>query len=166
MYQMLGIEEKHPGTTIKPNSFLWSIANRVSYWMNLSGPSLTLDPACSSSLTALYLACEAIHAGECSAAIVGGVNLDLHEAKLDINLGGGGLSKQGACRSFGKGADGYVAGEGVGALFIKSFEQAIRDNDNIYGLIKSAVVNHGGRTSGYTVPNPKAQSKLNSSSLE
>ena len=160
MYQMLEGEKDQAGKMTVPNSFLWSIANRVSYWMNLSGPSLTLDTACSSSLTALYLACEAIHAGECSAAIVGGSNLDLHEAKLGINSGSGALSEDGVCRSFGKDANGYVAGEGVGALFIKPLDQAIRDKDNIYGVIKSAVVNHGGRTSGYTIPNPKAQSDL------
>ena len=61
MYQLLGVEGKHAGNKITPNSFLWSIANRVSYWMNFSGPSLTVDTACSSSLTAVYLACEAIH---------------------------------------------------------------------------------------------------------
>ncbi|MBZ5509053.1 MAG: SDR family NAD(P)-dependent oxidoreductase, partial [Acidobacteriia bacterium] len=166
MYQMFDGEEDPTGKTIPPNSFLWSIANRVSYWMNLSGPSLTLDTACSSSLTALYLACEAIHAGECSAAIVGGVNLDLHETKLEINAGGGALSKDGVCRSFGKGANGYVAGEGVGAVFLKPLDQAIRDKDNIYGVIKSAVVNHGGRASGYTIPNPKAQTNLILSALE
>jgi amino acid adenylation domain-containing protein len=166
MYQMFDGEEDQAGKKIKPNSFLWSIANRVSYWMNLSGPSLTLDTACSSSLTALHLACEAIHAGECSATIVGGVNLDLHEAKLEINSGGGGLSKDGVCRSFGKGADGYVAGEGIGALFLKPFEHAIRDKDNIYGVIKSAVVNHGGHTSGYTIPSPKAQTNLILSAFE
>jgi len=166
MYQMLGVEEKHAGNKIVPNSFLWSIANRVSYWMNLSGPSLTLDTACSSSLTAIYLACEAIHAGECSAAIVGGVNLDLHQHKLDINQAGGALSVDGVCRSFGKGANGYVAGEGVGALFIKPLDLAVQNGDNIYGVIKSAVVNHGGRTSGYTIPNPKAQAKLILSAFE
>jgi acyl transferase domain-containing protein/tryptophanase/SAM-dependent methyltransferase len=166
MYQMLKGEEDQTGKTTVPNSFLWSIANRVSYWMNFSGPSLTLDTACSSSLTALYLACEAIHAGECSAAIVGGSNLDLHETKLGINSGSGALSKDGVCRSFGKDANGYVAGEGVGALFIKPLDQAIRDKDHIYGVIKSAVVNHGGRTSGYTVPNPKAQSDLILAALE
>ena len=143
-----------------PNSFLWSIANRVSYCMNLSGPSLTVDTACSSSLTAIYLACEAIHAGECSAAIVGGVNLDLHQAKFDINHVGGALSPDGVCRSFGKGANGYVAGEGVGALLLKPLDQAEQDGDHIYGVIKSAVVNHGGRTSGYTVPNPKVAGRV------
>ncbi|MGA3092601.1 MAG: SDR family NAD(P)-dependent oxidoreductase, partial [Terriglobales bacterium] len=166
MYQMLGVEEKHAGNRIVPNSFLWSIANRVSYWLNLSGPSLTIDTACSSSLTAIYLACEAIRAGECSAAIVGGVNLDLHQAKLDINQAGGALSVDGVCRSFGKGANGYVAGEGIGALFLKPLDQAVHDGDNIYGVIKSAVVNHSGRTSGYTVPNPKAQTNLILSALE
>src|SRR6266508_1378259 len=166
MYQMLGVEEKHAGNKVIPNSFLWSIANRVSYCFNLSGPSLTLDTACSSSLTAIYLACEAIHAGDCSAAIVGGVNLDLHQAKFDINHAGGALSVDGVCRSFGKDANGYVGGEGVGALFLKPLDQAVRDGDNIYGVIKSAVVNHGGRTSGYTVPNPKAQADVILSALE
>jgi amino acid adenylation domain-containing protein len=166
MYQMLAVEERHAGNNIVPNSFLWSIANRVSYWFNLCGPSLTLDTACSSSLTALYLACEAIQTGECSAAIVGGVNLDLHQAKLDINQAGGALSADGVCRSFGKGANGYVGGEGIGALFLKLLDQAVQDGDHIYGVIKSVVVNHGGRTSGYTVPNPKAQTSLITSALE
>ena len=166
MYQMLGVEERRVGNKTVPNSFLWSIANRVSYCLNLSGPSLTVDTACSSSLTAIYLACEAIKAGECSAAIVGGVNLDLHQAKFDINHAGGALSADGVCRSFGKGANGYVGGEGVGALFLKPLDQAVQDGDNIYGVIKSAVVNHGGRTSGYTVPNPKAQADVIVSALE
>ncbi|HXH40758.1 MAG TPA: SDR family NAD(P)-dependent oxidoreductase [Thermoanaerobaculia bacterium] len=166
MYQMLGVEEKHLGNQTVPNSFLWSIANRVSYALNLSGPSLTLDTACSSSLTALYLACEAIQAGECSAALVGGVNLDLHQAKFDINRQGGALSADGVCRTFGKGANGYVMGEGVGALLLKPFDAALQDGDHIYGVVKSAAVNHGGRTGGYTIPNPKAQASLIAAALE
>lgn len=166
MYQMVGAEEKFSGRNINPNSFLWSIANRISYVMNFSGPSITIDTACSSSLTAIYLACEAMYNGECSAAIVGGVNLDLHQSKQDINSSLGALSEDGYCRSFGKGANGYVPGEGVGALLLKPLDDAIRDGDNIHGVIKSAVVNHGGRTSGYTVPNPKAQTGLILSALE
>ena len=160
MYQMLGVEEKHLGSQQRGNSFLWSIANRVSYWLNLTGPSLTLDTACSSSLTALYFACEAIQAGECDGAIVGGVNLDLHEAKIEINQAGGALSPDGVCRSFGKGANGYVGGEGIGAIYLKPLDEAVQDKDHIYGVIKSVAINHGGRTSGYTVPNPKAQSSV------
>ncbi|ATQ76795.1 hypothetical protein CR152_21450 [Massilia violaceinigra] len=166
MYQMAGVEEKIAGNHLNPNSFLWSIANRVSYWMNLTGPSLTVDTACSSSMTAIYLACEAIRNGDCTSAIVGGVNLDLHQHKFDVNNAGGALSPDGVCRSFGAGANGYVAGEGVGAILIKPLERAIADRDNIYGVIKSAVVNHGGRTSGYTVPNPKAQGELIAAALE
>lgn len=165
-YQMLGVEEKITGNDINPSSFFWSIANRVSYWMNLTGPSLTLDTACSASLTAIHLACEALHSGECSAAIVGGVNLDLHQSKVDINSSGGSLSKDGVCRSFGKGANGYVSGEGVGALFLKRLDRAIADGDNIHGVIKSTVVTHSGRTSGYMVPGPHPQIRLIQKALE
>ena len=160
MYQMLGVEERLAGSNINPTSFFWSIANRVSYWMNLSGPSLTLDTACSASLTAIQLACESIHRGECSAAIVGGVNLDLHQAKFDLNSAGGSHSSDGVCRSFGKGANGYVSGEGVGALLLKSLDRAIADGDNIHGVIKSVAVTHSGKTSGYTIPAPHSHSKL------
>ncbi|MBD3315981.1 MAG: SDR family NAD(P)-dependent oxidoreductase, partial [Chitinivibrionales bacterium] len=167
LYQMIGIEEKLHGHKVSPNSFLWSIANRVSYWMNLSGPSMTVDTACSSSLTALYLACEAIKRGECTSAIVGGVNLDIHQSKWDINWaeGAGALSEDGVCRTFGKGANGYVPGEGVGALFLKPVESAVRDKDNIYGIIKGIAVNHGGKTSGFMVPDPHAQARLVESAL-
>ncbi len=166
MYQMLGLEEKIAGNRVDPSSFFWSIANRVSYWMNLSGPSLTIDTACSASLTAVNLACEAIRRGDCSAAIVGGVNLDLHQSKFDINSAGGALSADGVCRAFGKGANGYVQGEGVGALFLKPLDRAIADGDNIHGIIKSAVVTHTGRTSGYMVPSPHPQSRMIAMALE
>lgn len=160
MYQLLGLEERIGGNLVNPSSFFWSIANRVSHWMNFSGPSLTVDTACSASLTALDLACEAIRRGDCFAAIVGGVNLDLHQAKFDLNSAGGSFSRDGVCRSFGKGANGYVSGEGVGALLLKRLDQAIADGDNIHGVIKSVAVTHSGRTSGYTVPGPQSQSKL------
>ncbi len=159
-YQMLGVEEKIAGRNVNPSSFFWSIANRVSYWMNLTGPSLTLDTACSASLTAIQLACDAIARGDCSGAIVGGVNLDLHQSKFDINSVGGSLSRQGACRSFGKGADGYVSGEGVGALFLKPLDRALAEGDHVYGVIRSAVVTHSGRTSGYMIPGPQPQTAL------
>lgn len=165
-YQMLGVEEKFAGNNVNPSSFLWSIANRVSYWMNLSGPSLTLDTACSASLSALKLACDAINNGECSAAIAGGVNLDLHQAKFDINATGGSLSGDGVCRSYGKGANGYVSGEGVGALFLKPLAQALADGDQVHAVIKSAVVTHSGKTSAYTVPNPRTQTSLVLKALE
>ncbi len=159
-YQMVGADEKAAGRQVNPSSFLWSIANRVSYWMDLHGPSLTLDTACSASLTAIKLACDAIRSGECRVAIAGGVNLDLHQSKYEINATGGSLSRGGVCRAYGQGADGYVSGEGVGALILKPLDQAIADGDHVYGVIKSVVVTHSGRTSAYTVPNPRTQAEL------
>ncbi len=166
MYQTLGAEERMLGTDCITNSFLWSIANRVSYCLNLTGPSMTVDTACSASLTALHLACEAIRNGECESAIVGGVNLDVHQAKFEMTYAGGALSEDGICRTFGKDANGYVAGEGVGAILIKPLSLAERDGDHIYGVIKSSAINHGGKTSGFSVPNPKAHSDLISLALK
>jgi acyl transferase domain-containing protein/tryptophanase/acyl carrier protein len=166
LYQVLGFEEKLKGNNLNPSSHLWGIANRVSYVFNLSGPSITIDTACSSSLTAVHLACEAIARGECSSAIVGGVNLDVHQSKIDINKSGGALSQDGVCRTFGKGANGYVAGEGIGAIFLKPLDQAIADGDNIYGIVKGTAVNHGGKTGGFMVPSPNAQAKVVMSALE
>jgi polyketide synthase PksN len=166
LYQVLGLEEKFKGNNVSPSSHLWGIANRVSYVFNLSGPSISLDTACSSSLTAVHLACEAIRKGECSGAIVGGVNLDVHQTKIDINKSGGALSQDGVGRAFGKGANGYVAGEGVGAIFLKPLDRAVADGDHIYGVIKGTAVNHGGKTSGFMVPNPHAQARVVQSALE
>jgi acyl transferase domain-containing protein/acyl carrier protein len=156
-YQLVGAEERLAGNMAIANSFLWSIANRVSYFMNFTGPSLAVDTACSASLTAIHLACEAIRRGECAAAIVGGVNLDVHQCKQEITVAGGLLSEEGLCRAFGRGASGYVPGEGVGALLLKPLRQAQQDRDNIYAVIKGSAISHGGRNSGYAVPNSKAQ---------
>ncbi|WP_438426441.1 SDR family NAD(P)-dependent oxidoreductase [Aquimarina macrocephali] len=166
LYQVVGTEEKLKGNFVSPSSHLWGIANRVSYAFNLSGPSLPIDTACSSSLSALYLACEAIYKGECSGAIVGGVNLDVHQSKIDINKSGGALSADGVCRTFGKGANGYVAGEGVGAVYIKPLDKAVKDGDHVYGVIKGIAVNHGGKTSGFMVPSPKSQAQVVTAALE
>jgi amino acid adenylation domain-containing protein len=142
------------------NPNFWSISNRVSYTLDFNGPSLTVDSACSSSLTAIHLACESILRGECEIALAGGVNLILHPAQLDglsrMNM----LSKSGNCHSFGADADGFTDGEGVGSVLLKPLKQAIADNDNIYAVIAASGLNSGGKTSGYTVPNPNAQATL------
>lgn len=139
------------------NSFFSSIANRVSYYFDFHGPSLALDTMCSSSLTAIHLACKSIRDGECDAAIAGGVNLSIHVNKYLLLSHHQFLSSDGHCHSFGEGGDGYVPGEGVGAILLKPLYKAIEDSDHIYGVIKSSAINHGGKTNGYTVPNPQAQ---------
>lgn len=143
-----------------PTSSHASIANRVSYFFDFHGPSIGLDTMCSSSLTAIHLAAEAVRSGVVEAAIAGGVNLSLHPQKY-LNLSQGNfMSSDGRCRSFGAGGDGYVPGEGVGALLLKPLDDALRDGDHIYAILEASALNHGGKTHGYTVPNPVAQASL------
>ncbi|PEM81596.1 hypothetical protein CN627_28225, partial [Bacillus wiedmannii] len=159
-YQLLGIDNQTDGNIIGTGSLHSSIANRVSYVMNFNGPSLAVDTACSSSLEAIRLACENITQNNCELAIAGGVNLSLHPSKYIFLSQSGFLSSSGRCQSFGKDGDGYVPGEGVGAVLLKPLKKAMKDGDHIYAVIKGISVNHGGKTNGYTVPNPNAQSDL------
>jgi polyketide synthase PksJ len=159
-YALNGPEEWRKENYTFPESFPWSIANRISYLFNFNGPSLAIDTACSSSLYAVHLACESLRRKECKMAIAGGVNLYLHPSKYikmcQIHM----LSSKGKCFTFGSEADGFVPGEGVGTLILKPLNDAIRDKDNIYAVIKGSAINHDGKTNGYTVPNPNAQESL------
>ncbi|MGW0375564.1 type I polyketide synthase, partial [Streptomyces coeruleorubidus] len=134
-----------------------SVANRVSFVLNLHGPSMTVDTMCSSSLTAVELACRDIRGGRTRLAFAGGVNVTVHPNKYLSLSTGQFISSQGHCESFGVGGDGYVPGEGVGVVLLKPLRDAERDGDHVYGVIKGSGVSHGGRTNGYTVPNPRAQ---------
>ncbi|MBM7440074.1 polyketide synthase PksL [Streptomyces sp. HB132] len=159
-YQLLGAQAQERG---RPDA-LWgsasTVANRVSYFYDFHGPSMAVDTMCSSSLTALHLACEAIRSGQCDTALAGGVNLTPHPNKHLVLGQRKFLSSDGRCRSFGEGGDGYVPGEGVGAVLLKPLERAVADGDQIHAVIKGTAVNHGGRTSGYSVPTPVAQGEV------
>ena len=144
----------------------WSIANRVSYTLNLQGPSLAVDTACSSSLTALHLALDSLYSGGSECAIAGGVNLILDPKHYLLLSEMTMVSASDQCRSFGADADGFVDGEGVGAVVLKPLHKAIADNDHIYGVIKGSMLNAGGKTNGYTVPNPHAQTQLITDALQ
>ncbi|WP_052410219.1 SDR family NAD(P)-dependent oxidoreductase [Paenibacillus durus] len=159
-YSMWAPESWQKNSGVLPQSMPWSVANRVSYTFNFTGPSMPVDTACSSSLTAIHLASESIRRGECSMAIAGGINLYLHPVKYLYLCQMTMLSTSGRCRSFGDKGDGFVPGEGAGAVLLKPLQAAIKDGDHIYAVIKSSAVNHGGHTSGYTVPNPNAQAAL------
>lgn len=137
-----------------------SVANRTSYYFNFRGESLAIDTMCSSSLTAIHLACQSIIRKDCEVAIAGGVNVSIHVNKFLIIGQTGFASSKGRCQSFGEGGDGYVPGEGVGAVLLKPLKSAIKSGDQIYGVIKGTAVNHGGKTNGYTVPNPRAQADV------
>lgn len=159
-YQLFGAEELMKGNYRFSESSFASIANRVSFFLNLHGPSIAIDTMCSSSLVTVHMACESIRRGECDWAIAGGVNLTLHPIKYFMLSQKRFASSDGKCRTFGELGDGYVPGEGVGAVLLKPLKKAIQDNDNIYGVIKGSAINHGGKTNGYTVPNPIAQSEV------
>ena len=152
--------KKSSASRFNPLTSFSSIANRVSYTMDFNGPSIPIDTMCSSSLTAIHEACEHIYQDTCEMAIAGGVNLYLHPSNYTDLCKYKMLSDDGKCRSFGKGGNGFVPGEGVGCVLLKPLSAAIRDKDNIYALVKGTNINHGGKTSGYTVPNPKAQALL------
>jgi acyl transferase domain-containing protein/acyl-CoA synthetase (AMP-forming)/AMP-acid ligase II/acyl carrier protein/ubiquinone/menaquinone biosynthesis C-methylase UbiE len=165
-FDLYGPDLWRQGESIFPHTSFSSVANRVSYLLNLQGPSMPIDTMCSSSLTAIHEACEHLHRGECEMAIAGGVNLYLHPATYMALCGQQMLSRDGQCKSFGKGGNGFVPGEGVGTVLLKPLSRAITDEDQIYAVIRGTSINHGGKTNGYTVPNPKAQGELIRTALE
>lgn len=117
------------------------LANRISHVFNLRGPSLVLDTACSSSLYCLHLACAALNAGDCDAAIVAGANLI---QSPEVHLGavkGGILSSTSTCHTFDASADGYGRAEGVGALYLKRLSNAIQNRDPIRSIVRGTAVN-------------------------
>jgi acyl transferase domain-containing protein/NAD(P)-dependent dehydrogenase (short-subunit alcohol dehydrogenase family)/acyl carrier protein len=164
-YQLYGAEQSLLGNRMALSSSYASVANRVSYALGFRGPSMAVDTMCSSSLTSLHLACESIRRGESDLAVAGGVNVTIHPNKYQLLSLGKFLSTDGRCRAFGEGGDGYVPGEGVGAVLLKPLRKAIADGDHIYGVIRATAVNHGGKTNGYSVPNPHAQAAVISRSL-
>ncbi|MBF4518992.1 SDR family NAD(P)-dependent oxidoreductase [Flavobacterium sp. ANB] len=145
--------------------FTFSIANRVSHFFDFKGPSYVVDSACSSSLLAIHRACEEIKSGSCKWALAGGVNLATHPSKYVFLSQFGMISPGDKNYSFSEHADGYVPGEGVGCILIKSLTDAIKQGDHIYGVIKGSAVNHGGKSAGYSVPNPNAQEAVIRESL-
>ncbi|WP_416966651.1 SDR family NAD(P)-dependent oxidoreductase [Streptomyces sp. 4F14] len=164
-YQFHGaLDALRGGRPLTGSSFA-TIANRVSHALNLSGPSMALDTMCSSSLTAIHLACESLRRGESELAIAGGVNVSVHPYKFGFLSQGRFLSDDGRCRAFGAGGTGYVPGEGVGAVLLKPYRQALADGDRIQGVILGSAINHGARTNGYSVPNPRAQQRVITAAL-
>ena len=137
-----------------------SVPGRLSYALGLRGPSMAVDTACSSSLVAVHLACESLKRGECDMALAGGVNA-LLDPGVTINICQARmLSPDGRCKTFDAAADGYVRGEGCGIVVLKRLSDAERDRDRILAVLRATAVNHGGASSGFTVPNPAAQADL------
>jgi acyl transferase domain-containing protein/SAM-dependent methyltransferase len=137
------------------------VSNRISYLFNWHGPSEIISTACSSALVALHKAAQAIRAGDCQMALVGGVSLLLSPARILALSRLGILSAQGYCAPFDKDSPGEVLGEGAGVVLLKPLSQARQDGDTIYALLKATGVNHHGNSSGsLTMPSVQAQKDL------
>jgi 3-oxoacyl-[acyl-carrier-protein] synthase II len=141
----------------EPNSS-WLIGNghcfaagRIAYTLGLQGPAMAIDTACSSSLVAVHTACRSLAAGDCDVAVAGGVK---EIERTDA------LSPDGRCRPFDARANGFVRGEGCGAVVLKRLADAERDGDRILAVVESTGVNQDGRSSGFTAPNVLAQTRL------
>jgi acyl transferase domain-containing protein len=142
------------------------MANRLSYLLDLSGPSLAVDTACSSSLVAVHLACQSLRLGECDLALAGGVNLILSPevtvALSKLNM----MARDGRCKTFDARADGFVRSEGCGIVVLRRLEDAQADGDPIVAVIRGTAVNQDGATNGITAPSGLAQQAVVRSALE
>lgn len=136
------------------------LANRISYHLDLTGPSMAIDSACSSSLMAVHQGCAALRAGDADTVIAAGANLLLTPA-LSIFYTQAGLSApDGRCKPFGQSADGIGRGEGVAAVVLRRLDDAVADRQPIYAVVKSSVANHDGRSNGITAPSRRSQAEL------
>lgn len=136
------------------------LSGRIAYALGLTGPAVSLDTACSSSLTAVHAAVRALRTRDCDMALAGGVNLILGPEFFLSFCRGRMLSPDGLCKTFDAGADGFVRSEGCGMVVLKRLDDALADGDPILAVVRAAVLNQDGKTSGLTVPSGRAQQAL------
>lgn len=141
-------------------------ANRLSYILNLRGPSVLIETACSSSLVALHFACGSLQSGESNLSLVGGVSLMLSPEPFITYSHARMMAADGRCKTFDASADGYVRGEGCGVVVLKRLSDAVRDEDNILAVIKGTAVNQDGLSNGLTAPNGPSQQAVIRQALE
>ena len=142
------------------------IAGRLSHFLGIHGPSLTVDTACSASLVSVHLACQSLRLGESDLALAGGVNLMLSPEVSVFLCKARAMSPTGTCRAFDREADGMVRGEGCGVVVLKRLSDALDAGDDVLATIRGTATNHDGPSSGLTVPNPSAQEALYRSALD
>ncbi|KAG8359240.1 Compactin diketide synthase mokB [Fusarium venenatum] len=156
-HDMLMQDPEYLPTFIAIGTTRTMLANRISHALDLGGPSVTIDTACSGSLVALHLACQALQAGECDGAVIGASNLFLSPDYALSLTRLGAIAADGQCKTFDAGANGYGRGEGTNAVYIKRLSDAIRDGDNIRSIIRGTSSNSSGATPAITEPSGRAQ---------
>ena len=152
----LKLIDAHTGT----GTSLSISSNRLSYAYDFSGPSASVDTACSSAMVALHQAVQSLRQHECNAALAGAVNICITPDSMISLSKARMVSPTGQCRPFHEDANGYVRGEGAGVVLLKRLSDAVADGDNVLAVIRHTAVNHGGRTSGITAPNGSAQAEV------
>lgn len=155
--QPRGLDPRRIGPHTAHTNLPFMTAARVARALGLTGPAFTVDAACATSVVSVHLACRSLLAGECDAAIAGGVELLLTETPYLLFSQAGVLSRTGACRPFGAEADGFVPGEGGGAVLLKTLSAARRDGDPILAVLRGGAVNNDGGSLGSYTPNPAGQ---------
>lgn len=153
------IDEAEPAAAsmAMPGNVKPIIASRLSYLLDLRGPSMLVDTTCSSSLVAVHLACQSIRNGECDLAIAGGIQLHLLPVRqFEVGI----ESSTGRTRTFDDAADGTGTGEGAAAIVLKPLARALRDRDPVYAVIKGSAINQDGGSVGITAPNADAQADV------
>ncbi len=145
---------------------LSTAAGRIAFTLGLTGPAIALDTACSSSLVAIHLAVRSLRAGECRAALAGGVSLMLDPLSSIALSQANMLAPDGRCKTFSAAADGYGRGEGCGLVYLKRLSDARRDGDSVLAVILGSAVNQDGASGGLTMPNGIAQERLIRAALE
>jgi phthiocerol/phenolphthiocerol synthesis type-I polyketide synthase E len=142
------------------------LTTRVSYKLNLSGPSVTIQTACSTSLVAVHLACQSLFNFECDLALAGGVSIQIPNDRGYVHEEGGILSSDGHCRAFDARADGTIAGSGVAIVVLKRLTDAVNDGDSICAVIRGSAINNDGAIKvGYTAPSVFGQSRVIAAAL-
>lgn len=143
------------------------LATKVSYKLNLTGPSITVQTACSSSGVATILACQSLLSYQCDMAIAGGITVNVPDKVGYMYQNGSVFSKDGSCRPFDKYASGTIFGSGVGTVLLKRLDEAVDDGDHIYAVIKGFSMNNDGSDKvGYTAPGTQGQSEVIAEALE
>ena len=153
-------DPQHTGTHRVMGYGDFMLANRVAYEFNITGPSMTIRTACSSSMVALHEACNALYNGECESALVAGSSLFLSPQMPTALQDQGVLSPTGSCKSFDVKADGYARGEAINCIYIKPLDAALRDGDPIRSIIRGTAVNFDGKTVGISNPSSDAHEAL------
>jgi acyl transferase domain-containing protein/acyl carrier protein len=160
--ERIGRPHRHSVTAIGQNF----VASFVSHILDLRGPSMVIDCACSSSLAAVHLACQSLEGGDSELAIAGGVEVLLDDRPYQFLEAAHALSPDGRCRTFDERANGFVPGEGVGCVLLKPLAAALAAGDPIYAVIDGSAVNNDGHTLGATTPGNEGQSEVIERALE